>query len=167
MPDAGPERSLVRGAKLDHVAVAVRDIAAAASLYRDVLGGEFLYGADQPDEGFRFVQYRFPGGGKVELVTPIADGFLTRFLHERGEGLHHVTFRVSELEVQVERLRAGGLEPVLVNLRDESWKEAFIHPRDARGVLIQLAESPHGDDTTARHLADAFPEAALLAPADR
>ena len=57
--------------------------------------------------------------------------------------------------------------PVLVNLEDENWREAFIHPRDARGVLIQLAESPHGDEATARHLGDAFPEAALLAAAER
>ena len=56
------------------MAVAVRDVAAAASLYRDVLGGEFLFGSDEEEQGFRFVQYRFPSGGKVELVTPLADG---------------------------------------------------------------------------------------------
>lgn len=153
---------LVRGARLDHVAVAVRDVAAAAALYRDVLGAEFLYGADQPEQGFRFVQYRFPGGGKVELVTPTADGFLTRFLERHGEGMHHVTLRVPDIEAQIDRLRAGGVDLVMVDLRDETWKEAFIHPRDARGVLIQLAESPHDDGETARHLGASFPEAALL-----
>jgi hypothetical protein len=49
-----------------------------------------------------------------------------------------------------------------VSFEDEHWKEAFIHPRDAHGVLIQLAESPHDDDESARHFRDAFPEAALL-----
>ena len=162
MPESLRDLPLVRDARLDHVAVAVRDVAAAAALYRDVLGAEFLYGADQPDQGFRFVQYRFPGGGKIELVTPNGSGFLSRFIERQGEGVHHVTLRVPDLEDQIARLRAGGVDLTLVDLEDEHWKEAFIHPRDARGVLIQLAESPHEDDETARHLAAAFPEAALL-----
>jgi methylmalonyl-CoA/ethylmalonyl-CoA epimerase len=153
---------LVRGARIDHVAVAVRDVGAAASLFRDTLGGEFLFGADQPDQGFRFVQYRFPLGGKVELVTPIGDGFVARFLERRGEGVHHVTFRVEDLAAQVDRLRASGRSLIGVSFQDEHWKEAFIHPRDAHGVLIQLAESPHDDEQSARHFQDAFPEAALL-----
>jgi catechol 2,3-dioxygenase-like lactoylglutathione lyase family enzyme len=95
-------------------------------------------------------------------VTPTGDGFLARFLERRGEGLHHVTLRVSDIEAQIDRLRSGGIDPVMVDLRDQTWKEAFIHPRDARGVLIQLAESPYDDDDTARHFGPAFPEAALL-----
>jgi methylmalonyl-CoA/ethylmalonyl-CoA epimerase len=165
MPESKRGLPLVRGASLDHVAVAVRDVAAAAALYRDILGGEFLYGADQPEQGFRFVQYRFPGGGKVELVTPIEDGFLTRFLDERGEGMHHITLRVPDLRTQIDRLHAGGVEAVMVDLDDENWKEAFVHPREALGVLIQLAETPHRDEDTARHFGAAFPEAVLLGTA--
>jgi methylmalonyl-CoA/ethylmalonyl-CoA epimerase len=153
---------LVRGARIDHVAVAVRDVGSAASLYRDVLGGRFLYGADQPEQGFRFVQYRFPSGGKVELVTPLGDGFVARFLERRGEGIHHVTLRVQDLAAQVQRLRTAGHPLIGISFDDPDWKEAFIHPRDAHGVLIQLAESPHEDDETARHFGDAYPEAALL-----
>ena len=160
-----PDLPLVDGASLDHVAVAVRDIAAAATLYRDVLGGEFLYGADETDQGFRFVQYRFPEGGKVELVTPLREGFVSRFLDERGEGVHHVMFRVPDLTTQVERLRAGGVRLILESLDDESWREAFIHPRDAHGVLIQLAQPQHDDEEAALHLRRSFPEAALLTPA--
>jgi methylmalonyl-CoA/ethylmalonyl-CoA epimerase len=159
------ELPLVRGARIDHVAVAVWDVGAAASLFRDVLGGRFLFGADQADQGFRFVQYRFPSGGKVELVTPIGDGFVSRFLERRGEGVHHVTLRVEDLASQMERLRESGLSLTGVSLEDEHWKEAFIHPRDAHGVLIQLAESPHDDEESARHLEEAFPEAALLGTA--
>jgi methylmalonyl-CoA/ethylmalonyl-CoA epimerase len=154
---------LVRGATLDHVAIAVRDPGPAAQLFRDILGGRFLMGADSASQGFRFVQYRFPGGGKVELVTPIAEGsFVSRFLDRRGEGMHHITLKVRGIEAQIERLRGGGVEPVLVDLTDDTWKEAFIHPSRAHGVLIQLAESPFPDDEVARHLAERFPEAALL-----
>jgi methylmalonyl-CoA/ethylmalonyl-CoA epimerase len=162
MPDADADLPLVRGARIDHVAVAVHDVAAAAHLFRDVLGGEFLFGGDNPGQGFRFVQYRFPLGGKVELVTPIGDGFVSRFLDQRGEGVHHVTYRVHDIEAQVERLRAAGVRLTLVSLENELWKEAFLHPRDAHGVLIQLAESPHQEDDTARHMRERFPEAVLL-----
>lgn len=153
---------LIEGAKLDHVAVAVRDIRAGAELFRDVLGGEFLFGAPNPGQAFRFVQYRFPGGGKIELVTPMADGFVSRFLERRGEGVHHVMFRVRDIERQAERLREAGVPLTLTNFENANWKELFLHPSTAHGVLIQLAESPNTDDDTARHFADLFPEAALL-----
>lgn len=158
-----PSLPLIEGAALDHVAIAVRDPAPAAALLRDVLGATFLMGADSPEQAFRFVQYRFPGGGKIELVTPIGDGFVSRFLDSRGEGVHHVTLKVEGIEEQIERLRGAGVPLTLVALEDPSWREAFIHPSHAHGVLIQLAQSSHPDDEVARHLADRFPEAALLA----
>jgi methylmalonyl-CoA/ethylmalonyl-CoA epimerase len=157
-----PRVPLLEGARLDHVAVAVRDPAAGAAVFRDLLGGTFLMGADQAVQGFRFVQYRFPGGGKIELVTPLGEGFLARFLDRRGEGVHHITFRVDRLEEQIERLRSAGIPLTQVSLEDPGWKEAFVHPSHANGVLIQLAESNVDDDTAARHLAEHFPEAALL-----
>ena len=152
----------IQGARLDHVAVAVRDLRAAAALFRDVLGGEYLMGAEINDQGFRFVQYRLPGGGKFELVTPMGEGFVSRFLDRRGEGVHHITLRVTGIDEQVERLRAAGVTLTLVSFDNPHWKEAFIHPSEAHGVLIQLAESPHTDDESARHLAERFSEAALL-----
>jgi methylmalonyl-CoA/ethylmalonyl-CoA epimerase len=154
--------ALVEGAKIDHVAVAVRDLAAGARLFRDVLGGAFLFGGDVEPQGFRFAQYRFPGGGKVELVTPLGEGFVSRFLERRGEGVHHVTLKVRGIEEQVARLEAAGIPLTLVNFSNANWKEAFIHPKEAHGVLIQLAESQHDDDQLAEHMGERFPEAALL-----
>ncbi|MBI4258974.1 MAG: VOC family protein [Actinobacteria bacterium] len=146
--------------------MAVADLAAAAGLYRDVLGGEFLMGGDQSGQGFRWVQYRWrEGGAKVELLTPLGEGFVARFLEQRGEGVHHLTYRVEDLAAQVERLRKGGVPLFDVSVEAEHWKEAFIHPRDAHGVLVQLAESAHADEDVAQHLRRSFPEAALLAEA--
>ena len=160
MADAG--LPLVRGAQLDHVAVAVHDAARSARLFRDVLGAEFLWFGDNEEQGFRFVQYRFPGGGKVELVTPIGEGFVSRFLEHRGEGVHHVTFKVSDLRSQVEGMRAGGVEPIMVDLESQHWREAFIHPKNAHGVLIQVAESLHPDEDASRHFGNVLPEASRL-----
>ena len=153
---------LVRGAQLDHVAVAVHDATETATLFRDVLGAEFVMFGDNHEQGFRFVQYRFPNGGKVELVTPIGEGFVSRFLEQRGEGVHHMTFAVKDLRSQVERMGQGGVELIMVDVESPHWREAFIHPKNAHGVLIQVAESLHSEEDSARHFQERFPQAVAL-----
>lgn len=133
--------------KLDHVAFATWDATGPVRLLTELLGATFVDGDDEPRTGFRWLQFAFPGGGKVEVIEPLsADGFLYRFLTKRGEGLHHVTVYVKDLAVAIEQARTAGYEPVDVNLEHEAWKEAFIHPRDANGVLVQLAQNPRPDE---------------------
>ena len=128
--------------KFDHTAHAVRSIESAARLYRDVLGGVFLYGRDDHERGFRFEQYRYPNGSKIELLEPLReDGFIARFLRERGEGLHHLTFKVVALEDLVAKLKRAGYRVVDENYANPVWKEAYISPRNAHGTIVQLAES--------------------------
>lgn len=132
--------------KVDHVAIATWDLTSAASLWTDVLGARFVDGGDELNAGFRWLQFELPGG-KIELLEPLSkDGFLYRFLTRRGEGLHHITLYVSDLASDIDKLRAVGYEPVDVNIEHAFWKEAFLHPRDTSGVLIQLAQtvSPEG-----------------------
>jgi methylmalonyl-CoA/ethylmalonyl-CoA epimerase len=133
--------------QLDHVAVAVRSIKAAVPLYRDALGGEYLMGGDV--DTWRWVQFRFPGGGKVELLEPLGEGFLARFLDRYGEGLHHMTFKTDDIEGAIEQVTSQGYEVVDVALDDPDWKEAFLRPSGAHGTLIQLAQ-PSGTDDEAR-----------------
>ena len=73
--------------RFDHVGIAVHAIKPALKLYRDGLGGEYLMGGDQAGS-WRWLQLRYPGGGKVELLEPLGEGFLSKFLDSRGEGLH-------------------------------------------------------------------------------
>jgi methylmalonyl-CoA/ethylmalonyl-CoA epimerase len=157
-----PSLPLVRGAQLDHVAIAVHDAAATARLFRDVLGAEFAMFGDNTAQGFRFVQYRFPNGGKIELVTPIAEGFVSRFLERRGEGVHHVTFVVEDLRSQVDRMREDGVELIMVDVDSPHWREAFVHPRNAHGVLIQIAEPLLPREDAERHFRERFPAAVEL-----
>ena len=130
--------------ELDHVAVAVHSIKDALRLYRDALGGEYLMGGDL--DTWRWVQVRFPGGGKVELLEPLGEGFLSRFLERRGEGLHHVTFKTDDIRAAIEQVERRGYEVVDVRLDDPNWKEAFLRPSGAHGTLIQLAQSAQGDE---------------------
>ena len=128
--------------RFDHVAIGVHEIDQGAVLFRDILGGEPVAGWDVPEEGFRFTQFRYPNRMKLELMEPLGEnGFLQKFLARRGEGVHHLTFRVKDIESRLEYLRRHGIEPVHVVTQDR-WKEAFIHPRQGHGVLIQLMEVP-------------------------
>jgi methylmalonyl-CoA/ethylmalonyl-CoA epimerase len=137
---------------LDHVAVALHSVKSALPLYRDALGGEYLMGGDSSDGTFRWVQFRFPGGGKVELLEPLGEGFLTRFLERRGEGLHHMTFKTDDVPAAIFELEQRGYEVVDVDLDDPNWKEAFLRPSKAHGTLIQVAWSSEPDDVAATRM---------------
>lgn len=137
--------------ELDHVAVAVHSIKDALRLYRDALGGEYLMGAEGGDT-WRWVQVRFPGGGKVELLEPLGDGFLSRFLDRHGEGMHHMTFKTDDIAAAIAHVEGLGYELVDTRLDDPHWKEAFLRPSNAHGTLIQLAQPSGSDEQAARHL---------------
>ena len=136
--------------EFDHTAVAVHSIKEALKLYREGLGGEYLMGADQ--DTWRWVQLRFPGGGKVELLEPLGEGFLSRFLESRGEGLHHVTFKTDDIEGAIGQLRSRGFVLVDVNISNPHWKEAFLRPSKSHGTLIQVAQSSAPDDVVKERL---------------
>ena len=128
--------------RLDHVAVCVRDPRAAAQLWGELLGGRLVQGV--PDwRGFTFIQFEYPHGGRLEIISPASDrtGFAAAFLERRGEGLHHMTFMTDALQAEVERLRAAGHRVVDEDYSDPSWMEAFLSPATAHGVLVQLAQS--------------------------
>lgn len=123
----------------DHVAIAVRRILDAEPFLGDLLGG--APGERGTGNGFTFQQYVFPGG-VVELLEPRGeDSFLIRFLRDRGEGLHHITFKVSDLRAWADRLRDAGYRVVGESYDNPAWRELFVHPKSGHGVLIQLAET--------------------------
>ena len=126
---------------LDHLAVGTPDLSAGWDLFTGVLGGTWAYGGDSP--GFWWGQLRYATGPKVELLKPTGGpdaAFLERFLDSRGPGPHHFNFLVTDIEETLARFAAAGLEPVGVNLANPGWKEAFLHPRAAHGIVIQVAQ---------------------------
>lgn len=133
---------------LDHLAIGTPRLSEGWELFGGILGGTWVYGGDSA--GFWWGQLEFSAGPKIELLTPTGGpdaAFLDRFLATSGAGPHHFNFLVTDIEDALARTRAHGIEPVGVNLANPRWREAFLHPRDAHGIVIQLAQqdgSPAG-----------------------
>jgi methylmalonyl-CoA/ethylmalonyl-CoA epimerase len=134
-------------AVLDHLAIGTPALTDGWDLFGGVLGGTWVYGDDA--RGYWWGQLRFAAGPKIELLTPTGGpdaAFLERFLAAHGPSPHHFNFIVSDIEHTMSRLRALGLEPIGINLDNPAWKEAFLHPRSAHGIVIQVAQQagePH------------------------
>jgi catechol 2,3-dioxygenase-like lactoylglutathione lyase family enzyme len=134
----------VHDVTFDHISIAMHRMADAPAVLAGVLGGTPEAGAPSPH--FRWGCWRYAGGGRLEVIEPRGeDGFLHRFLAKRGPGIHHVTFKVPSLRAACERAAAHGYDVVEYDDSQPDWKEAFLHPRQALGVVVQLAESSGSD----------------------
>jgi methylmalonyl-CoA/ethylmalonyl-CoA epimerase len=130
----------VRAVLFDHIAIAVPRLADADAVLAGQLGGRSTFGATTDE--YRFRHWRYEGGGDLEVLEPVgANGFLHRFLAQRGPGIHHVTFTVPNLDDACDRARVYGYSIVGYDGSDPQWKEAFLHPREAQGIVVQLAET--------------------------
>jgi methylmalonyl-CoA/ethylmalonyl-CoA epimerase len=135
------------GAVYDHVAHAVPSIREALPLYCGLLGGEVRSGGISPWGGHLAVVVEYSNGARIELLEPVRrnapsiGGFLAA--SPRG-GLHHITFKVPDIQLALERVQAEGYHPVGTNLGHEAWRETFLHPRETGGVLLQLAQAAPG-----------------------
>ena len=128
-------------AVLDHLAIGTPALSDGWELFSGDLGGSWAYGDDSP--GYWWGQLSYAAGPKIELLTPTGGpdaAFLERFLAAHGAGPHHFNFIVTDIEDALARIQALGLEPVGVNLGNPHWKEAFLHPRSAHGIVIQVAQ---------------------------
>jgi methylmalonyl-CoA/ethylmalonyl-CoA epimerase len=134
---------------LDHLAIGTPALTDGWDLFGGVLGGRWAYGGGSP--GFRWGQLEFAAGPKIELLAPTGGpdaAFLERFLAAHGAGPHHLNFLVTDIDDTLARIQALGIEPVGVSLANPNWREAFLHPRTAHGIVIQVAQqrgSPPAD----------------------
>ena len=131
--------------RIHHVALVVRSIEASAVLWRDYLGLKLETIMDIESDHVRIAFLRV-GESRVELVEPTdATTGVARFLASKGEGFHHVCLEVANLSEELTRLGIEGLELIdSAPRRGAEGPVAFIHPRSAGGVLVELIEAPGG-----------------------
>lgn len=129
---------------LDHVGVAVHSLDDSLPLFESITGGKG-YGREAVESQGVEVVFVGEGAGRVELLAPLrADSPVARFLERRGPGLHHLCYRVAELQAELDRLQAAGTELIDRAPRPGAGghRVAFLHPRSTGGVLTELVE--HG-----------------------
>ena len=127
--------------RVEEVAIAVEDADAAVTLFERLFGLAFAEEWRIEDDHMR-VRAATLAGTQVHLVEPTAEaGPIHAFLAERGEGIHHVAFRVADLEATIAHLREVGARLVAEEPREhDGLLYTFVHPSSAHGVLVELIE---------------------------
>jgi methylmalonyl-CoA/ethylmalonyl-CoA epimerase len=128
--------------KLDHIGIAVKDLDQAMKLYREAFGIEpsIVYESSYTKAKIAF----FPiGEVRVELIQPVSpDSVVGRFLEKKGEGIHHVSYRVKDVDRSLAELERKGVQLIDKTSRQvrENERVAFLHPKSTNGVLVELIQ---------------------------
>ncbi len=130
--------------RLNHVAIAVKDLARSTALYRDTLGARVSEPLPQPDHGVTVVFVELPNT-KVELLEPLGDNSpIAKFLEKNSDGgMHHVCYEVEDIRAARDRLKEKGArvlgdgEP---KIGAHGKPVLFLHPKDFNGTLVELEQ---------------------------
>jgi methylmalonyl-CoA/ethylmalonyl-CoA epimerase len=131
--------------RLNHVAIAVRDLAKAAQVYRESLGAEVSAAVPQPDHGVTTVFVNLPNT-KIELLAPLGEASpIARFLERNPDGgIHHVCYEVDDIMAARDRLQRQGAR-VLGDGAPKTGAHGkpvlFLHPKDFCGTLVELEQA--------------------------
>ena len=129
-------------ARLDHIGIAVGDLAQALAFYRDALGLEVEPPEEVPSQRVR-AHFVPVGEATLELLEPTSpESPIAKFIEKRGPGVHHVTLRVDDLGDALARLKARGVRLIDQEPREgaEGALIAFVHPASTPGVLVELKQ---------------------------
>jgi methylmalonyl-CoA/ethylmalonyl-CoA epimerase len=132
---------------IDHVGVAVADLDRAIALYEGTFQMPGVHRETVESQGVEAVLLEV-GDGHVELLRPLGpDTVVGRFVEKRGEGLHHVAYRVEDIDRTLASLKERGVDLIDTEARVGIWgsRVAFLHPRATGGVLTELVEPVAGD----------------------
>jgi methylmalonyl-CoA/ethylmalonyl-CoA epimerase len=141
---AGPQEKMMIG-RLNHVAIAVRDIAKASSVYRDTLGAEVSGVVPQPDHGVNTVFITLPNT-KIELLEPLgAASPIAKFLERNPDGgIHHVCYEVDDIRAARDKLKAQGARVIgdgEPKIGAHGKPVLFLHPKDFCGTLVEIEQA--------------------------
>ena len=127
--------------RLHHIGVAVKNLDEALAAYDGLFGLKPSHIETMPDQGVKAALIAI-GDAEIELMEPVdANSAVAKFLDRRGEGLHHICLEVDDVDQELRSLAAKGVELVDQQGRPGlAGKVGFLHPRAAKGVLIELVQ---------------------------
>jgi methylmalonyl-CoA/ethylmalonyl-CoA epimerase len=127
---------------LSHIGIAVEDIYSTLPIFEQLLGLELEEIKESQQHKIKAALFKV-GETKIELLEPLNnDSPISKFLKKRGQGIHHIAFKVDDIEKMLEQLKAKGVALIDEKPRVgiEGKKIAFLHPKDTSNVLIELCE---------------------------
>ena len=129
--------------RVDHIAIAVNNVKEALQNYQNILNIEKIDIEEVPNEKVRVVMLKLEDS-RIELMEPMTDDSpISKFLKDKGEGIHHIAITADNIEDDIERAKKNGIR-FLGEIRSGSYgrKITFIHPKSLNGVLTELCQSP-------------------------
>jgi len=129
--------------RIDHIGIAVRDLADSNELFRKLLGSA-PYKSELVESEHVTTSFFQIGESKIELlVASDPESPIARFIEKRGEGIHHIAFEVQDIRAEIARLEAEGFIPLNREPKPGADNKlvAFLHPKSSNGVLVELCQS--------------------------
>ena len=133
---------------IEHIGIAVKDLAHSSDLYRRLLGYE-SYKTEEVKSENVITEFFRTGESKIELVQASSgDSAIASFIEKKGEGIHHIAFAVENIIEEMARLKAEGFQLLSDQPKkgaDNKWV-CFVHPKTAGGVLVELCQEMKADE---------------------
>jgi methylmalonyl-CoA/ethylmalonyl-CoA epimerase len=128
--------------KVDHIAIAVRNLDEALQLYDKLFGARPSNIETIPQQGVKAALLPMGQGSEIELLEPIdPQSGVAKFIESRGEGIHHICLEVEDIDQELTTLAAKGIRLIDKQGRPGlTGKVGFLHPKSTKGVLIELAQ---------------------------
>ena len=141
---------MARILRIDHIAVAVKDVDAGIASYQKLLGAELIEKAELSIQGSRMIGAYLKVGDGLIVLDGAAEpnGFIAKFIERRGEGLHHIAVAVDDLDEYVRDLEAAGVRIPHRESLGPLRREILLSPKDLCGVVVQVIEWKEGDSPT-------------------
>lgn len=129
-----------------HIGIAVKDLGESRELFRKLLNNTPDHEEEVPDQKVSTVMFRV-GETSIELLAATQpDSPIARFIERRGEGVHHVSFVVDDIDAELKRLKQMGFQLIDERAREgaDGYLVAFLHPKSTNGVLIEISQKKYG-----------------------
>lgn len=132
--------------KISHIGIAVKDIEASTALFQKIFGKGPDHAEDLAGHKVRTAMFTV-GTSAIELTQALdPESPVAKFIANRGEGMHHVSFVVDDIEAELARLKAAGFQLIDEQSRPgaDGYQVAFLHPKSTNGVLIEISQKLAG-----------------------
>ena len=128
--------------KIDHIGIAVKDLKKSNNIFRKILG-ESHYKQEIIEQEGVVTSFFQIGESRIELLSSTEEGSpIDKYLNRNSEGIHHISFEVEDIYLEIKRLENEGFSFIEPKIRDgaDNKRIAFLHPKEANGILIELSQ---------------------------